>query len=1235
MIKTLKKISNKSLKTGNAQVQSVTKDIVKNLSDSVEQQNLNIQKSSFFENSDVLDLLEKDEKQLVFEKASLTKNKAKLNIKVPNALLKNNIPDVFNKKFSAYEDLVGISQQRPEVISMVNFLPITNGVLSEDEIANWQNSDKLTKEGKYFLTQILANEIQALDVKYFFDSLSKSFPKIKSLLKTSNINFSSNISNVEEVSNFLFSVVEYVELLRESLDLRNTIYQISSQEKNVTSTATSTNKINPSKLIATNVSALQNILNSNVFSLLENFGFNKANVSNFSSTKLWIQTLHETKNCLLNYSDNFNEEKSAKKLNDKNAYSTLIEEKKYFSINNGIYPVEFFLGVEENILVDLSVSQISNFWKNIYRNLKHSDSEFVISNLLNFCSKEVKYSNALSDKTTSNLLLLNGYQISQNNDEIFDFVIGNTDFSLSKVQQNNADENLVNLAFSVPEQDVAVLLFETRYIENQKNIYTPGYEYYVDSIYDVKNEELNLEKFNVLLNKLNKSNSRTFNLLSSLEVVDESNSVEISTAQTRSVVYNIDSFFSYFISNICSSDGSTNPKLLADDIAGIYSLAKKDLELKSLLFLLSLFKSILGIDSQSFNIEFLKKEATLTPNSINHIIDRIVDRVIQISDTTKIVSDKITTRLTAVDVRQSLKKGTYVSKTIDDFLKFYYSMFNQTAFVDGKTKFRQVQDTAMLMALFDVCINCVSEFSNKSLKSVVLDPAQLQLVQFVFDTKNIKHFDKLKSIKTRLTNETNIQKNSVSFIFDTLNKLQQNFNSAKSLITSDTAKKTFSKINSALGNSVLFKSLMSEQQIHLIVSNLRDIVEISNTKKDISSDEAFEIIDEAIIDAKLKNALLSVFSDNRFNEENGFNKKIISVGIPNGFAQNLNLKTDNNFNTFSKEKTEKDIITLNVYKVDLQNPDVIYSPNKFLFELSRFPVRNSKHYSDISQNSSLVDICSAIPTRDFSQDTITDAGIYYYNKNNGVIDKTKKAAFSNSNYSFLTFRQKEDIAINHVLSYFYEVYIKIMTNMNISDYSFALDSQQINKINKDVLKDISNSYFDLIKNKTQQPQQANKQLMKLFSSMNSLPQTNNSLDGFKKTVNNVVSTTTNNLAQGKSISQKLAPTYMHGVKILDSASKLTTTLINDVALIKTLLTPKKFDRVFHVAIDPDDFEINYNETIKTQQGKVALEQLIKRGDVLQTGKNGSFKYRDRTRTRDDIVLEKYFVSVQTFGEESV
>lgn len=1231
MIKTLRKAVDKSLKTGNPQVQSVSKDLLKNQIDTDE--SLNIQNVGVFRNSDVVSLLEKDEKKLVFEKVQVTKNKAILNTKINKSNLFNNkkISDIFNKKFSAYEELVGISQERPEIISMVNFLPITNGNLELSDISDFQSSNILTKEGKYFLSQILANEIQASDIKFFFEKLEKVFPKVKNLLKSTTLNFSSNISNVEEIANFLFNIVEYVESLRENLDLRNTIYQISDQNKNDVSTSINKNNINTSKGLLSNTTALQSILRPNIFSLLENFGFNKSNVANFSSTKLWIQTLHELKSCLLNYSDNFNEEKSAKKLSDKNAFNTLIEEKKYFSISADINPIEFFAGVEADPLVDLSVSFVTNAWKNIYRNLKHSDSEFVICNLLNYCSKELKYSNALSDKTSISALTAEGYQLSSINDDIFSFIVGDTSFSLDKIQQSDVNNTLTNLAFSIPEPTIATLTFETRYIENQKAVYTPGYEYFVNSIYDVKNAELNLEKFNLLLDKLNKSTSRARNLLSSLEVIEESNNVDILAAQSRSTVYNIDSFFSYFVSNICDNAGKTNAKILADDVAAIYTLAKKDQELKSLLFLSTLFRSILEAESETFALKFIKKELTLSPNSLNRIIDLIVQRVVKISNATD-SANKQYTKMTIADLKQSLKKGTYTTKIVDDFLKFYYTNFNEDAFVDGKTKFRQVQDTAILMSLFDVCVNCISEFSNKSIKSVVVSPTQAkQLIEFVFETKNKNNLDKIKSIKTRLTNEVNIQKNSVSFVFETLTKLQQNFNLTKTLITSAEAKETFKKINNALNNGMLFKSLMNEQQLHLIISNLKDVVEISKTKKDINSEEAFDIIDESIVDAKLKNALLTTFSDIKFNEANGFNKKIVSVGVPCGFTKNLNLKSKDGFNTFSKEKTEKDIITINVHKVDLQNPDLVYSPIKFLFELSRFPVRNSNYYSEVSSNASLVDICSSIPTRDFSQSLATDSGVYYYNKDNSVNSKTKKPAFANSSYSFLSSKQKEEIAVNHVLSFLYEVYIKIMTNVNISDYSFALDPQKILKINPDVLKDISGNYLDLIKNHTQKTS-VNKSSLKLFSGITNTIQNNNSLSGFKKDANLL---SQNNTSVQKNLTQKTADTYLHGLKILDSVSKLTTTLMNDFALIKTLISPKKFDRVFHVMVDPDDFDINYNETIKTAQGKMALEQLIARGDVVQMSNNKSFKYKDRTKTQDDIVLEKYFVSIETFGGEVV
>jgi hypothetical protein len=1243
MIKTIKKSTKNIVKAGSPQVQP-TKIFAKDLSV------LEDKIISEFINSDNQ---AKDPTKIssianigdsVIEKAGKLNKVALKFAPAKNDKFSKRIPAVFNKKFSPYESLVGISQERPEIISLMNFLPIAKNPLSLEDIVSFQQSDNLTKAGKYFLTQILANEVNVSDVIYLVEKINRTYSlQGKNILKLKNQEFINSMSNLDDLSKFLLDITVTAETLRENLDLRNENY--ASKEKtgqqNVSPISVGSKTINTLKGAA----FIESLLPLSIFSILEKFGFNKSNIEKFSSTKLWMQLLHETKHCLLHYSDSFNDEKSTKKLLDSNAYNTLIEEKKYFTIANDkkIESLQTLSSIETHGAIDFYTNSLVSAWKSLYRNLKHSDSEFVICNLANFCSKEARYSNAFSDKSSVSNLSNEGYTILEDNADAFDFIFGDTEFSLDKISPDELNTPS-NLSFDVPSQNTAVLLFETRYIENKSSVYTPGYAYYVDSIYEVKNNQLNLDKFNMLLSKIANSNSRLTRLLSAMNVVNQSLNVDSITSKNRDEVYNQNTFLKNLLYKISSASGITNASVSNDNIAGIYSLAKKDARLKSLLFLLTLFRAIFNKESEKIDIKLPNFSTSIEsqPDIINKIVDKIVSHLIQKSnktlnfDTTNQAISKVSINA----LKQALKKGTYTTRIIDDFIKLYYSSLNRNAFVDDLTKFRQVQDTSLLMAIFDICINSIYEFSNKNLKYVgYFNTTQTskQVVEFIFETTNRNNSEKIKSILSRIDSESRLEKDSVNFIFSVLNKLQQTFNSANLSFTSKDSVSKINKIVSSLdSNEFLFKSLMNEQQIQLLVSNLLDASSMLKNRNKADSETSLMLLDNAVVHPKLKNALLSIFSTRDFDEEFGFNKKIISVGIPSGFSKNLNLKSSVDFR---KKKQEQDIISVNVYKTDLQNPDLIYKPIKFLFELSRFPVRDNDLILSIKENSTIDDICESIPTRDFSQENNSSSDIYYFNKSSSAIDSSKKQAMSSQKYSFLKFKQKQEIIKNHVLSYLCESYIKIMTNINIGDYVFLLDPLSTSKIDPAMISQISRNFIDLVKGETNNnannTQTQFSKLPKIFLSATPKEKNVASLPGFNPIVKNLTSTQPQQSLTQNSRLSKISDLYSHGFKVMDSIKNLTSNLMNEFSLLKTFINPKKFDRVFNVIIDPDDFEIDYEETVKTSQGKSVFENLLSRNDVIQQPITGKFLYKDRMKTKDDIVMEKYFVTIETFGDDVI
>jgi hypothetical protein len=102
-----------------------------------------------------------------------------------------------------------------------------------------------------------------------------------------------------------------------------------------------------------------------------------------------------------------------------------------------------------------------------------------------------------------------------------------------------------------------------------------------------------------------------------------------------------------------------------------------------------------------------------------------------------------------------------------------------------------------------------------------------------------------------------------------------------------------------------------------------------------------------------------------------------------------------------------------------------------------------------------------------------------------------------------------------------------------------------------------------------------------------------------------------------------------------------STVSDPLSLSRRLLMPKQFDRVFHMLVDPDDFEIDINRTCRTTYGQQALAALQAMGDVVpipvssaESQKQGQTTSQERLRLRPrdhgagDISFEKYIVTIE-------
>src|SRR5262249_33816789 len=126
------------------------------------------------------------------------------------------------------------------------------------------------------------------------------------------------------------------------------------------------------------------------------------------------------------------------------------------------------------------------------------------------------------------------------------------------------------------------------------------------------------------------------------------------------------------------------------------------------------------------------------------------------------------------------------------------------------------------------------------------------------------------------------------------------------------------------------------------------------------------LFDDFLIPNSTKQIVYEYFSNERYSLDKAFNSKILSIGIPQGFASFLKEKislANVSGNTFDDK--EFDVVKLNVYKVDVRYQNLIFKPQSFMFELSRFVSKDYSSYLPIKEGASEAQIFDAIPTRDY------------------------------------------------------------------------------------------------------------------------------------------------------------------------------------------------------------------------------------------------------------------------------
>jgi hypothetical protein len=317
----------------------------------------------------------------------------------------------------------------------------------------------------------------------------------------------------------------------------------------------------------------------------------------------------------------------------------------------------------------------------------------------------------------------------------------------------------------------------------------------------------------------------------------------------------------------------------------------------------------------------------------------------------------------------------------------------------------------------------------------------------------------------------------------------------------------------------------------------------------------------------------------------------------------------------SLEVESADLVTLKIYRRDPEFSDIIFKPQTFLFDLSRFvtlsgQVTNERLFAKVvDQNFLLTDITG-------------EAGI-------GVSDSLGDFK-AHSEYNLLTDEQKLEVFENHIIDRLLRLYIKLLTGMNLSEFTFIanedlLITREVDPEVKEILERIAQVIDEpttsAITGAVARGGSLSNVLITNFANNLSPPasiRTTLGLKGFRDR-----DRTTNSDANDSSVStEEESEEEIEQVAdpVLEAQFKrLLNSLFFRASEQKIRVEqPKLFERIFSIPVDPDDFEIDIELTESTPNGEAALNSLSFKSCIIdQTDEAGNRTVKLKPRPSDE------------------
>lgn len=434
----------------------------------------------------------------------------------------------------------------------------------------------------------------------------------------------------------------------------------------------------------------------------------------------------------------------------------------------------------------------------------------------------------------------------------------------------------------------------------------------------------------------------------------------------------------------------------------------------------------------------------------------------------------------------------------------------------------------------------------------------------------------LQTIFTKITEEDKVISNFLTLF----GQLVFQMKNAKTVLLNTFNAATIQSFltENSLGDLAIVRNPTQLRTASYLLSEFTELTTPTTTENNKSADSGYDsiIITDIPTEQQLK-SMLSLLKESSygFSSQADERLRIVTVGVPAGLSRKLSDRLD--ITKIQKESfldRQSDVVKVNVYKRDARFDDIVFKPKTFLFDLSLFQTKQSVTNIEPRDGETFDLLLNRVSLTDFQNP-----------KHKRAI--TTASILEDESYSFLTNAQRQQVIRNHFQSFLLEIYLSLMSNMKLREQTF-LEAELL-----EAGSGLNQTLVSLVKSYIQ--------------------------DQYQENLGNA------------SVQQILeSQTIDLGVQDIVRLIAYGSKAFEPLSIRQEIVGSKLFDRVFHIPVTTEGFEVDLELTSATESGRKALLKNFIQQKITETSdKRLVFSNQSLETAQAEVVFADFFVTVET------